>query len=439
MVIKLLFQIIKIKLYFLFDIKKNISGLITTFSLIIASIIYANLIGHLFNNNEIIIDNFEMIATGLLILFSILTIIRKLFPNFQAANNIIQPFHPISGITKYFVNISSDFFSVFFINIVFFFFLIYIRSEYFDKLFMLKAIYTIIASIIIRRTIQLMTEQKLSSIKPKIILLLMLFMNFIIIVQSKYIIFLIIIGILSIIILGYTLEELMKSDKKDKLLLINSNMWLNIVKSNKASRISLIFGIIFKSLLLFIITLHFIKRQKYPEPIFIVYLFLLPTMLFTYLFNNIWGVNRNLWLCIDMSGINWNKTIVFVLNMIKPFFIIDFIISITFLMFNPQLLVKGLLSYSLSFIILIIFSIYWSVMFPILIKKTSTFALKTSTSVFASIVTILIVISFSFLDFSYMFIILPVLFLILSILLYFYLNKTYQKYRLKIYEKLFKN
>lgn len=439
MVVKLLLQIIKFKLSFLFNIKKNIIGLITTFSLIIASIIYANIIGNQFNVNELIVDNFGVIVKGLLIIFSVLTIIRKLFPNFQSASSIIQPFHPISGIAKYFVNISGEFLSIYFLNAVFFFFLIYLKSEYFDNLYVLKAVYTIVGSIIIRRAIQIIAEQKLSSIKPKIALLSMLFVNYFVLIQSEYIMFLIIAGLLLIIILGYAIEEWMKSDKRSVLSLMSNNMWFNIVRSNKSSKIAILFAIIFKSLLLLVITLHFIKKQEYPEPFFIVYLFLLPTLLFTYVFNNIWGINRNLWLCIDMSGIKWNKTIIIVLNMIKPFLVLDFIISITFLIFNPQLFVKGILSYILSFIILLIFSTYWSILFPVLINKTSMFSLKASTSVFASIVTIIIIISFSFLKFSYLFIILPVLFLILSLLLLFYLNNTYQKYRIKIYEKLFKN
>ena len=440
MVIKLLFQILEFKLSALANLKKKTSTLIIFVLLAIASLVNADIVSRLFNN-ELIIDNIENPVAWLFVLFSFLTIIRKLFPNFQYPDIYIQYFYPVSSLTRYIVNISGDFFSIYFFNAIFFFVLIHLKVEYLDGLFILKFIIVLISSIVIRRSIQTIIAHKLDSVNPIIIIVFMLFINFFIIIQNTFFqielsLIIQILGVLSLILLGTIIETSLIYETKNISIFFSKNIWLNIIKLNKTFKISTIFALLIKTLFLIVITILYINKHKYPQPVFIVYLFFLPTVLFTYSFNNIWGMNRNIWLCLDLTGVKWTKTILIILKLMTPFLIIDFIVSLTFLLFNPTFLFNGLLSYLMSFFIFFSFSMYWSIFFPIYLKQG--FNLKSNTSVVASLISGIVAISFSLVELSYWFWVLSVLLLLLAIFAYLFLNNVYVEYRINIYEKLFK-
>src|SRR5699024_1371530 len=139
--------------------------------------------------------------------------------------------------------------------------------------------------------------------------------------------------------------------------------------------------------------IYFKTGAHFANNVFIVFLFISPIILFTYLFNNIWGFLRNYWLITDRSLSAGRDLLKIYLKILWLPLVVDVIISMTYLALAPSnLVLPGISMYVASLYVLTAGGFFWSSQVPARVEKA--FSFKANTSTFGSIVSIGIVSSF---------------------------------------------
>ncbi|MES1181593.1 MAG: hypothetical protein ABUL44_02245, partial [Flavobacterium sp.] len=229
---------------------------------------------------------------------------------------------------------------------------------------------------------------------------------------------------------------------------IKRSKWINIVQKaflkKKAIRTAIIFGFCFKMLMIIIFVTLFEKKPSLLDPEgsfqFVICLMISPIIIFNYVFNNLWGYLKHIWLILFLSG----RKGVFRLTYIKlllPVLFVDFLFFIVFVELTKQSFLKYAVFYFCCLLIYLPLSFITCVLRPKPVSKAISFnSFEASTSVSISAALILITFILHYFSFRMSDNILPFLIFIIGahilllLLLLFILSP--QKIQ-TIYEKIF--
>lgn len=445
----LIYHYLILKLYLLFDPRKNIWG----FSALIAMVFIAILYGKgfsLLTHGEIIQMNesvSEALKSGLAVFLALFTFTRGFFPSYKPVRSYFKRFHPINGWLKFILNYLSDFISLYFLTMGSFIISIIYFSPTIAEVYIYLLIVSLIGSHLARRSFQTVIENRISFSKSNVITLLIAITIFLISVVS-FLIYqiptaLFITGVvLSFIIIAYTLEE--KCDKEEGDFLNSKktgvrNVSIDLLIKNKYVRTPLIFGYFFKIVILILDLFIYSKSQThFGNNLIIIFLFASPLILFTYIFNNSWGYFKNYWFVIDQGLSNGKSIFKMYLYILWLPLSFDLVISISYFILTPSnILLEGLIMYFISLIILTLGGFFWSMFNPSRVEQGLSF--KVNSSILGSITSIAIVSSFMLLFISSWFYLIIPIYLIISVGSYLWLTSKYRKKRFYIFQKVYKS
>jgi len=432
---------LKFKFINLLSWKTNKSGIISFLLAIFGLIINIYFIKKVLVSNDYILD-FEKIQRLFLLTFYVATICRIFIPNYTSLQEIAPLYFPIGNIRKFCYNFINSILNIYLLMGFLLLFLLktYINEEFFENYLIVKYCFAVVYASIFRRVLQYFFEKKIVRGYILIGILIQIACCFCV----HFCLYIYTGIIINILLLLATLFGLYWFEVKCTFSSIStfskinlSNINLTILFGNQMARVSLFMGVIFKVFILTTITYSYFRKGTYP-PYFIVYLFLLPTFPFTYVFNNTWGILKSTWLYTDLTTGSGKKSFKRICSFIALPLLVDFIITSIFLSIHHQFLIDGLLSYMTSAILFSVMSFYWSLIFIIPQSEKWSVATRNTTSIISTFFTIIITALLSLSYLSAYFKILHVCFLIISGFLFFSIEEFYKGRRKTVFETLFK-
>lgn len=427
--------------------KRNTWAFIGLISFSLLGIFYGWMSGAFLNGKFIAVQDqwVSRFKEILLVLLIVLTIGRAYFPSYRPLQTWLKPFHPIKPFHRYLINICGDLASTFFFGISCFIVSVTWISIEFTFIDGIILFLVLIAAQASRRIIQTMVEQRLSFNKISLaVLTLSIFLSCasVTFLALSLISLNLVIPILwiSILLANFAIEELTTTeplqiytaDKKAR------PYSVDLLWNNKSIKVTLIMAVVFKTAFLTLDIFFFYKKGTHMYGNFpIIWVLASPAIIFTYIFNNVWGYMRNFWLLADRAAANGKALLKLLLPLIALPLLIDFIIAVIyFAVIKDEIFLEGLVMYISCVPLFTVMSLYWSSRFPILIDKPVS--MKANTSVWASLVLFSVSAGFLLLFLSPWFYVLAPLSWLASYFLYYRVTNAYQGQRFNLFLKLYK-
>lgn len=329
-----------------------------------------------------VISSAEKLQDHFLVILFIFPLVRMLFPVYKLLPDIVKSYYPVSNINKMVINILMDILSDFFIFLFIFLVFVTMISEDLTFLFLIRAYLILLGSHLLRRIIQNIIENRYT---PGSYLLISL----VILISAGFSLFLFFsglsgliktTGIFMIILLSdYLVETACRVQRLSFSSITDmpvKNIYRRLLFFNKNVRVSLIISGIVR-LAFFVTDLIFVKRtgRHIMDGNLLYWIFIVaPVYYFSYVFNNLWGYYRSLWLQLKIHHVNdWRPYFrVFYRLLITPL-LPDIVISLTFLLILWDEKLFALSYYLTSLIFLSCFAIHWSFLYPAYMTNASVF------------------------------------------------------------------
>jgi hypothetical protein len=425
-----------------FNFQTNKSRLITLILLLLMAFTNGYYFSYLNINEAFIAPNkFK----GFYLAFTFFSLYAQSFvPTYTPLKEIIPPYFPVKSWKRVLVRLFNDLFSTYLFTILIF--LITVQSFSFNiaiitVLFTSKLTLIALSAIILRQITQLCLERKIGNRWLFLmVIIITLITPFIVsnlffvesIIWPNLVLFALVF-ILLWIIDSIATEVIPTKSHSSNI----ESIYISIIYRNPILKVSLLMGLVVKVFLLAIISYGHFKKNKYP-PEFIIYLFTMPTLIFTYAFNNIFGILRSFWFTVNITRGIGKPIFVQIMSLMMVPLLIDFIMSFIFFVFNQKFMVDGLIAYFVSALLLTILSIYWSSSVPIYIENKWSINTRKTTSIVATIVTIMLIAFLFLATINIYFKIIYIFYIITSALLFVGINKHYKSEYRKIFDSLFK-
>lgn len=427
----------------LLELKKPLSILLALV-IVLTAWLYGWLLASLINKSNM--GAIESITPEKIINYSIcfimgLVLLRMILPRYNPQKQLLPKFYPITKFYNYLISVISDFLNPLFFSITFFIILCCLYLHEFKLLFLLLGFSALVSSQLLRRLIQYGIDFR---IKNKGYLFLIISFLLIYFVFYYYTYFNQHLKALSLFIpiylfcIGYLIELTIIESRINEIPGGSgmSNLYLKLIIKNPKARLILLVGVLIKFSLL---TVDFILYKKNGIHIFdgqlIYWTFASPLILFTYVYNNVWGYWPSVWLIYEIRIGGHRETIHFIIKLLAIPLLIDLLITIPLLLVSWDNYIFIITFYLLSSLFLVTFCSIWSIIFPK--KIISTFQMSGTSSFVGSLVSMIAVISLSVLKLNYWFYVLIPIFLTASYMAYKYSPDLYKERKYSIVKKLF--
>lgn len=313
-----------------------------------------------------------------------LTIIRMFFPNYNPLKLLFPKYYPVSKGKRYLASLINDFQKPYFFYISIFILSTTIYLENSTFRFLITSSLVLINSHLIRRCLQYQIDfiSKKKSYVVNVLGLLTIISFFITALLLKIDLLILLITLMMVLtLIGYFQESLIESTSQREIKSKSGklNLTIKLLLNNKKARLPLIIGLLFKSFIL--LTDLFLFRAK-GEHLFegqiVFWLFASPLIVFTYVFNNIWGFWKNIWLNVNTRVGRYKPLIWLGLRLMLLPLIIDMVITIPIILLSWDDTRFILIFYFTTSVYLIMLSFLWSLITPR--KIVTIFQMKGSTS-----------------------------------------------------------
>ena len=328
---------------------------------------------------------------------ALFTIIRLIFPGYNPMTRMFPKYYPLSKLERYLSSLINDFYKPFFLYMILFILSGSYYVQNFKLSFLLGALLAMISAHLVRRSIQYMIDFTTKvSMRFIHVLALLAIAYYVFIFFSPKSEFLIQFGsiIIILLVIGFMQESAIQIRKETEVETESrlSNISLKLLWNNKKVRLPLLVAFAFKIVILLgNFFLFKIKGIQLFEKQIILWLFASPLIIFTYVFHNVWGFWKDLWLTMELRIGTYKPMTRQIFQLISIPLAIDLLITV------PILLIPGkdvgfiLLFYFTTSVYLLFQSFLWSLITPR--KIGSSFQIRGSVSpwsIIASMVGILL-------------------------------------------------
>jgi hypothetical protein len=396
--------LIAYKLKFFIQGFKNAWKAVFHVFLLLVAWFYAFIFGCLFN--LISEDKIDFISPEELFYYIIigiagLTVLRMFFPNYQALKLLFPKYYPISKGKRYLASLINDFQNTYFFYLSVF---IVIITVYLDDLhfkFITSSFLALLNAHLLRRYLQYQIDfTSKKYIAPVIgIFVILSFFIAIFLLRIDLLALLILLAV-ALLLIGYFQESNIESAKQRE---INSssdksNTTVKLLFNNKKARLPLLIALLLKASFLVLDLLIFIKTGAHlfslnELSIFLLYAYVSPIIMFTYVFNNTWGFWKNIFLNIETRVGEYQLLIYLGLRLMAIPLLIDMAIAISFIILEGDNIELLLIFYATSMAYLVMLSFLGSLIASKKIKKA--FQFNATTSIVCAFLSLSIILSFT--------------------------------------------
>jgi len=381
----LIFFLLKLKINRFFqDIsaKKLVFGMLLIISLIGNALVISEAIDtYVYERTSL-----EVIENVLIIGLCFFTLVSGFFPSYTPLRFIVAPIYPVSRLRRYIANVVFDVVDLFNVLLLLFFILLVISSEVLTFVFGIRLLVVFFAAYFFKRLLLLLFDQKWSGKKATGILGFVLVGIAVSVFFIPSLQFTELISFPGLLVASYILEnfffrEKQQKDNKRSIIGIESSLWLTLLLKNKKIIIPIFVGMVFKFILLFIAGLRWsgiYEKENAAFVMFFIFLFSTPILIFTYVFNNIWGHMKTVWYAVEKASGSVRDLVKYYLKFLAPIILIDFSISLFFYILIREHFIENLILYFTSAFILITISLFASLVLARPISKVFSFSTNTN-------------------------------------------------------------
>ncbi len=318
-----------------------------------------------------------------------ITLARMVFPNYIPMKQLFPVYYPVSRIEKYLASLVIDFQKPFFFYILVFIFSSYYYLQTYALQFLITGLLVVVTSHLVRRFLQYLTDFETKSswwfVHGLGVSAIVLFFVALIFKGIEFP-FLLIALALILVWIGFFQEGSIISIRQGEMTSRTNKLHIipKLLLNNKKVRLPLVIGLLFKSFILVIIFLAAkLKGKDLFEKQFVFWIFATPLILFTYVFDNMWGFWKSLWLNLELR-IGQHKILVgYGLRLMLIPLLIDLLVTMSLLLFSRNDYRFIIIFYLTTTVYLVTMSFFWSVLTPR--KIMSFFHMKASTSALSMI------------------------------------------------------
>lgn len=256
----------------------------------------------------------QMISYSNLLLAAFI-IIRSFFPAYLPKAALIPRMYPVKPIQRFWTELVVELASPFYIILLNFLLLLFILSPDYTLMRLLQGSMVFLTALITRRALQLFVERKINWLHINFITAAV-FAGAFFALQVKAPMFKPVSSPLMLLVhltaLGFFVAsnyflELAATEPKRRVVNYSQNKQRSLAwrlfRNSKQAKQLLLFGIGFKVLMLAADAAAFnIKGIHLYDKNVSIWLFIAPLVLYSYVFNNVWGFYKNLWLTVERTS-----------------------------------------------------------------------------------------------------------------------------------------
>jgi hypothetical protein len=387
--------------------------------------------------------------TNLLLLAFI--ILRGFFPAYIPKADFINRIYPVLPLKRFWTELVVELVSPFYFVLLNFLLLLFMMSPDYTLLHLVQSFLVFLTAHITRRSLQIFIERKLnwrSSVFWGAVVMAGAFMA----LQARAPMFeatdslmMLVVHLASLasfLTANYLLEQAAFEPKR-RTVNYSSNarrsLGWRLFKNHKMAKQLLLFGLGFKVLMLGIdATVYMIKGIHMLDKNMSLWLFVGPLVIYTYVFNNVWGFYKNLWLTTERATGDYKEFLKASLLPLRMPLLIDAALVVLYVaLFNHEQATFILLMYSAAVLVLTPIGIIASFTSPKMVKGgILSFSAKTS-YLFSFISIVLLGLLFLPLLHPIMYLAYPVV-IALTLFAMVAVLKEYKEYKYKLFETLYK-
>jgi hypothetical protein len=402
------------------------------------------------NSGNISLGAEQMISYVNLLLIAFI-ILRSFFPAYLPKAELIPRMYPVTSMQKFWTELVVEFASPFYFILINFFILLFVNSPDYTLLHLFQSMLVFVTALITRRSLQIFVERKIKWFHINFITAT-IFAGAFIALQAKVPMYKPAESVLMLVVhlsaLGFFIAsnyflELAAAEPKSRVVTYSQNRqrslsWRLFVNSKQAKQL-LSFGIGFKVLMLAADAVSFsLKGIHLYDKNVSIWLFISPLVLYSYVFNNVWGFYKNIWLTVERAS---GSTADFLKASLMPLripLLVDAALLVLYVvLFNQGNALFVLAMYIASVLVLTPMGIVASFVSPKVVRG-GVMSFSTKTSYLSNFISIGLV-GLLFLPLLH-----PLLYMIYPLVIggaFFALiavSKEYKKYKYNLFEKLFK-
>lgn len=376
----------KTRLKFYFNSHRNPWKIVFTLILTFTAWIYGRISGEISNyiaTGETDFISFEQFKHIWLLAILVITVMRMVFPGYRVLKQLFPKYFPVSVLQRYTASLLNDLLTPYFFYLSVF---ILTGSFTMDRQgtdFLFSGFLVLAGSHFLRRSIQYSIDFRLSKAGQfiSLVFFIMLSIGFLVFDFQLLVISRLLLLVCLLVMIGFIQEcTLMESRNKGHTgKRIPGIIPFKLVYNNKKARLPLIIGLLFKTLILASdLYLSRVRGEHLFDGRFVYWLFASPLLIFTYVFNNIWGFWKNIWVNLDIRKGGYKPMIRQGLSLMLLPMSMDIVLTLPVLLLSWDNTEFVLLFYCTTIGYLMMLSFLWSLITPE--KISSTFQMKGSTS-----------------------------------------------------------
>lgn len=340
----------------------------------------------------------ELIVTFLYIFIASIVFFKSFLPIYQPLVRTIPEIFPIRKIKSFGLDLYVDFTNLFFGYILCFILILYFSSDYVGFSCFISFILITISSHLFTRILRTLIEKRIIFRTKNLIILW-----FICCVTTGFIISYDLISISFEVYLAITFVNILLADlllelnskvvlRYSKRIQKQKSFYVQLLLNNPLIRVSLLICFAVKIVLLGAnIGSYKDTGQALFQVTYIEWIFLSPFLLFTNVFNNLWGYHKRLWLANNFANQSFKNIIFQILRLLWLPLLFDLVIFLVYLVLMGKFTGIMLITYFSAAITFTSFSLLWSFKMPLHIDKKVSFGTKLNTSYQSLIISFILV------------------------------------------------
>ena len=368
---------------------------------------------------------------------------RMIFPRYKPQRQYLPKFYPVSRLQHYVISVVSDLTKPLLLGIAFLIVVCFLYLQDLKFTFLLLGLSALVTGQLLRRLVQYGIDFRKSTV-GNVLFAISWVIPLVVITYfaslSPYIWQLSLFVSVYLFAIGYLLELTILENRRSQIAggAWTGNLYLKLLVNNPKARLILMVGILFK---VFLLTGDFFMFRSKGKHMFdgqlVYWMFASPLILFTYVFNNVWGYWKSVWLNFELRTGSYKEMTQFVARLLVIPLLIDAAITLPLLLLSWNQTQFILIFYLVSLLFLILFSFLWSILFPISIR--SSFQMRGTSSFVSSMVSVVVVVSLSLLKLNYWFYILIPFYLFLAYMAYMFSLDLYKVKKYVLVNKILKD
>lgn len=378
-------------------------------------------------------------------------ILKGFFPSYVPKAGIIQRIYPVSSLKKFWTEMIVELVSPFYFIVANFLVLLFLMSPDYDLVHFLQSILVLLTAHVTLRSLQVFVERRMRWSHSYFYMGAVMAAAFVALQvrvpmfrpTSEWLMLVVHIAALGFFISANYLLEQAAAEPRRKVVNYSSNArrslsW-RLFKNHKLAKQMLLFGLVFKAIILALDATAYLKKGDHIfDEILSLWLFVGPLVIYSYVFNNVWGFYRNLWLTIERSSGNYIDFIKASLMPLRVPLLMDAVLTFLYVtFFNHERALFIVLMYIGSVLLLTPFGIISSILSPKAVKGGLFSFSARSSYLYNFIAVVLFGMLFLPLIHPLLYLVYPVLiggvlFALIAVL------REYPQYKHKLFETLYK-